>query len=571
MLVDPDVLSHSDSCGSSGCHEQILAEWQPSAHRFSAMNPALPGGAARVRRRPRRGPDALLRRLPRSDLALRRRQGHCGERPRGTGSTEGTSCVVCHSISQVDQRGNGDYVLTPPRKYIGEAKTGAAKWVSDFLIRAYPRQHLADYDRNLLRTPEFCGSCHKQFIPEALNRFGLSPGQNQYDEWRESHWHSDDPQEDLSCRDCHMRLVPGSRDPGRGEDGDVRRAADDGAHRHHGTIATNMFMPAVLKLPNWKTHVKLTEEWIRGETIIPEIADRWPEGPVATVKILGPERAAPGEEIAVRVVVTNRKAGHNFTTGPLDFVRAWVHLRLRDAGGATLAEWGAIDPETRAITDAVGISHVVGNPRDQWNHGPRGRAARRGRRAAGQARALEEGGGTGRARHLPALLGQPGLPVRGSSRGPRSHSRWSPTSTSVATGRSSSTLTVPDMESESGVYQATVTQDSYEKRIDLVDRLTMLEPPARGDETRRAMSRGARRRGSRRTQGVWLSLLWTGLGVVLLTAVAVWFDTSRETDLGDPTAGVTAAFKSDAGRRAALHPLSRRRGLSRRVHATRPG
>ena len=38
-LVDPDVLSHSESCSSAGCHEQILAEWQPSAHRFSAMNP----------------------------------------------------------------------------------------------------------------------------------------------------------------------------------------------------------------------------------------------------------------------------------------------------------------------------------------------------------------------------------------------------------------------------------------------------------------------------------------------------------------------------------------------------
>ena len=45
-----------------------------------------------------------------------------------------------------------------------------------------------DYDRGLMHSPEFCGACHKQFIPEALNRFGLVAGQNQYDAWHSSHW-----------------------------------------------------------------------------------------------------------------------------------------------------------------------------------------------------------------------------------------------------------------------------------------------------------------------------------------------------------------------------------------------
>lgn len=89
----------------------------------------------------------------------------------------------------------------------------------------------ADDDRNVLRTPEFCGACHRQFIPEAFNRLGLSLGQNQYDEWRKSHLQTDEPESDLSCRDCHMRLLYDSTDPGRGEDGDVRRspAANAGA------------------------------------------------------------------------------------------------------------------------------------------------------------------------------------------------------------------------------------------------------------------------------------------------------------------------------------------------------
>ena len=36
---DARRLAGSESCGSAGCHSQILEEWQPSAHRYSAMDP----------------------------------------------------------------------------------------------------------------------------------------------------------------------------------------------------------------------------------------------------------------------------------------------------------------------------------------------------------------------------------------------------------------------------------------------------------------------------------------------------------------------------------------------------
>lgn len=364
-LINPDVLSGSESCGTAGCHQQILEEWQPSAHRFSAMNPPFQQVQKNFAsdREPAEtrycagchDPISLFagaKDIQNLDLAA-------------PGMQEGCSCVVCHSISEVDQRGNADYVVTPPMKYVWESSVGWKKFVSDFLIRAYPRQHLADYDRNLLRTPEFCGACHKQFIPEALNRFGLSPGQNQYDEWRKSHWHVDDADKDLSCRDCHMRLVYNSTDPGRGEAGAIRRTANDGAHRHHGMVATNMFIPAAMKLQNWEQHVKLTEEWIRGETVIEEIAHLWPTGPVASIQIVAPQETHPGERLTLRAVVMNRKAGHYFTTGPLDFMRAWVHLRVLDAEGNKIAEWGAIDPHTRAITDLPGQAHEIGNSRKE--------------------------------------------------------------------------------------------------------------------------------------------------------------------------------------------------------------
>ncbi len=365
MFVEPEVLANSASCGTSGCHEEILAEWEPSAHRYSAMNPPFQQVQRNfaAEREPAETRYCAGCHDPISLFAGAMDVSMMDDK--APGLQEGASCVVCHSISEVDQRGNADYVLTPPKKYLWESTDGWRKAVSDFLIRAYPRQHLADYDRNLLRSPEFCGSCHKQFIPEALNRFGVSPGQNQYDEWRQSHWHSDDPDRDLSCQDCHMRLVYDSRDPGRGEAGDPRRSPEDGAHRHHGTIATNALMPEVLKLPHWEEQVRLTKEWMAGETVLPEIAHLWPEGPVVSLGISAPEEVDPGEEVTLRIVVGNRKVGHNYTTGPLDFVRAWVHLRVVDAGGRTISEWGNIDPETRRIMDDPYAHHRLGNSRQE--------------------------------------------------------------------------------------------------------------------------------------------------------------------------------------------------------------
>ncbi|MAE64793.1 MAG: hypothetical protein CMJ18_11045 [Phycisphaeraceae bacterium] len=463
-LVNPEVLSNSRSCGSAGCHEQILAEWNPSAHRFSAMNPPF----QQVQKNFAADRDPAHTRYcagchdPISLFAGAKDASNLDLS--APGMQEGNSCVVCHSISSVDQRGNADYVLTPPHKYIWEHEEGWKKAVSDFLIRAYPTQHLADYDRNVLRSPEYCGACHKQFIPEALNRFGLSPGQNQYDEWRKSHWHVDDASKDLSCRDCHMRLVPGSTDPGRGEGADVRRTPDDGAHRHHGMVATNMFMPAVLKLPNWRKHVELTEEWIRGETVVPEIAHLWPTGPVASVQVIGPEQVRPGEQVTLRVMVTNRKAGHNFTTGPLDFTRAWVHLRVFDASGKSVAEWGNIDPSTRRICDVPGKPHEVGNSRDS------GTLVLEALPLDGQGNPLNrhelwnKAGGTGQrvifARHSDSQTYR--FEVPRSAVGPLTvkadlnFRRYR---------QEFLDLVVPEMEERSGVYQPTVPHDSVQKRI----------------------------------------------------------------------------------------------------------
>ncbi|MEO6995556.1 MAG: cytochrome c3 family protein [Lacunisphaera sp.] len=467
-LINPAVLGNSASCGTSGCHEQILAEWEPSAHRFSAMNPpfravqknfAHDRGAADTRYCAGcHDPISLFAGAKDvTNVSLS-----------APGMQEGSSCAVCHSISHVDQRGNADYVITPPTKYIGELGKGLSKHVSDFLIRAYPRQHLADYNRNILRTPEFCGACHKQFIPEALNRFGVSPSQNQFDEWRKSHWlHEDEPSKSLSCRDCHMRLVHNSTDAGAGEAGDIRRSPNDGTHRHHGTIATNLFMPEVLKLPHWQEQRRLTEEWIKGETVIPEIATLWPSGPVASIELIAPPTATPGEPIEVQAIVKNRKAGHQFTTGPLDFIRSWIHFTVKDATGAIVAEWGGIDPVTRDVFDEPGVLHTAGRPRDEGTMVLEGVPLDNDGKPLLRHDLWRKAGGRGQRVIFPGHADKQSYRFKApaNAQGPLSitadldYRRYR---------QEFLNLVVPDMERESGVYQPTVTGDSATCRIELV-------------------------------------------------------------------------------------------------------
>ncbi len=467
-MVRPDAMAHSESCGTSGCHEQILSEWLPSAHRFAAMNPPFQQvqknfAADREPAETRycagcHDPISLFagaKDIHNQDLAA-------------PGMQEGNSCIACHCISEVDERGNADYVFTPPQKYLFENTEGWRKLASDFLIRAYPRQHLADYDRNVLRTPEFCGACHKQFIPEALNRFGVSPGQNQYDEWRKSHWHDQEhPESDLSCRDCHMRLVD-SNDPGRGEGGDRRRSAEDGKHRHHGTIGTNFLMPEVLKLPNWEEHVKLTKEWMQGKTVLPEIADIWPAGPVAELSIISPKNVRAGEKAKVRVTVTNTKVGHNFTTGPLDFVRAWVHLRVIDAEGKVLFERGTIDPVTRRINDRPGKEHVVGNSRHEGTMVFEGEPQDEHGNPLVRHELWKKAGGKGQRVIFPRYSDTHSynftVPAESSGeltiKADLNFRRYR---------QEFLDLVVPDMEKDSGVRQQTVTQTSAESRVPIVN------------------------------------------------------------------------------------------------------
>lgn len=352
--IDTRLLAGSEGCGTSGCHEQILKEWQPSAHRYSAMD--LPFQAIQLT-------------MARQNGAMSTRYcGGChdpislfsGNKNIYTDETdltgvagyhEGVSCLSCHSIRETDVKGNANYTMAAPSRYIGEIEydTGRSEgWrrVRDFLIRAYPGHHTASLSKTMFKKPEYCAACHKQFVDEEINKVGWVQLQNQFDNWKNSKWARDrhDPRKTLECRECHMPLVASS-DPAAGDGADHNRTLEDGKHRSHRFIASNQFLPQLMGLEGADEQVRLTESWLKGTFPIPEIQEAWapPGVPAVSVQLVAPEEVSAGDTVDLQCIVTSNKVGHDFPSGPLDIIQSWLEVRVTDGAGRTVFETGRVD------------------------------------------------------------------------------------------------------------------------------------------------------------------------------------------------------------------------------------
>jgi len=337
-------LAGSDSCGTAGCHDQILEEWKPSAHRYAAMDTVFQGIQNVMAQQ--NGPESTR---------------YCGgchdpislfsgtknifvENLTGLhGYQEGVSCLACHAIHETDVKGNANYTVTQPREYLWQWQTnGWGRLARDFLIRTYPAEH-NQLSKRMFKKPEYCAACHKQFIDQEVNRVGWVQLQNQYDNWAASHWNQKgDATKTLECRECHMPLVR-SHDPAAGDAADYNRRPNDGQHRSHRFIASNQLMPKALGLEGWEEQVRLTEEWLQGRTEIPEIASKWAQGPIVKLALSTPDSVAPGESIPLRVVMASNKVGHDFPTGPLDIIQSWLEVRVTDDAGREIFKSGTRD------------------------------------------------------------------------------------------------------------------------------------------------------------------------------------------------------------------------------------
>lgn len=365
--LDPRSLAGSETCGASGCHTEIYDEWKTSAHRYSAMDPIFQGIQSVMAKQ--NGPESTR---------------YCGgchdpislfsgsknifvEKLTGLqGYNEGVSCIACHSIQKTDIQGNANYTITQPTEYLWQwspdHSLGAV--ARNLLIRAWPAQHNR-LSKRMYKKPEYCAGCHKQFIDQEVNRVGWVQLQNQYDNWAASHWNKKgDARATVECRECHMRLVD-STDPAAGDTADYNRTADDHKHRSHRFLAANSFVPALLHLDGADQQVDLTNRWLQGHIDIPEIQNKWVEGPVVKIGIEAPPSVLPGQKMPVRVVLTSNKVGHDYPTGPLDMIQSWVELRVQDESGRMVFLSGQRDPRNFLVP---GTFLFKAEPIDQYGN-----------------------------------------------------------------------------------------------------------------------------------------------------------------------------------------------------------
>jgi hypothetical protein len=351
--LDDRLLSGSKSCGTMGCHEQIVKEWLPSAHRYAAMDKAFQAIQLTMARQ--NGPVSTRYcggcHDPISLFSGTKNIDSDESKLTGLhGFQEGISCLSCHSVRDTDIKGNAHYTMDRPPRYVGELefdKSGSRGWrtVRDFLIRSYPNQHVAGLSKVMFKKPEYCAACHKQFVDEEVNKVGWVQLQNQYDNWKASKWARGEKAEAvLECRECHMPLVK-STDPAAGDARDYNRSPNDGMHRSHRFIAANALMPAMLGLEGADEQVRLTHKWLKGDVRIPEIEKKWaaPEAPAVSIQLTTPAQVRPNENVKLACVITSNKVGHDFPTGPLDIIQAWLEVVVRDQTGRVVFETGTVD------------------------------------------------------------------------------------------------------------------------------------------------------------------------------------------------------------------------------------
>ncbi len=342
---DPRSLAGSESCGQSGCHVEIYKEWKTSAHRYAAMDPIFQGIQNVMAKQ--NGPESTRYCGGCHDpisLFSGTKNIFVANLTSQVGYNEGISCLACHSIQKTDIQGNANYTIAQPKEYLWQwsADHTLEAVARNFLIRTWPAQHNR-LNKRMYKTPEYCAACHKQFIDAEINRVGWVQLQNQYDNWAASHWnHKGDPKTTIECRECHMPLAA-SADPAAGDAMDYNRGPDDHKHRNHRFLAANNLVPAMLHLDGADEQVRGTDAWLQGHIDIPEIRNKWAQGPIVKIRIESPPTVEPGKSLPVRIVLTSNKVGHDYPTGPLDMIQSWVELRVTDQSGKVVFTSGQRD------------------------------------------------------------------------------------------------------------------------------------------------------------------------------------------------------------------------------------
>lgn len=256
-----------------------------------------------------------------------------GNDPDGRAAADGVSCSVCHQIGTArlgtPESFNGGFVVQPPQA--GEPRPEYGRFQVEpghTRIMLSSSEGYRPTQSDHVRRSELCATCHT-LITQALGPdgrvIGHLPEQVPYQEWLHS-----DYREKESCQSCHMPVVdepaPITRVFGQPRQGMAR----------HTFVAANFFMQRMLNRYRDALDV----------AALPQELTNAADGTLAYLA----SRAAKLEVENVRMdagrlladVVVENLGGHKLPTA-YPSRRAWLHVTIRDAGGHTIFESGALN------------------------------------------------------------------------------------------------------------------------------------------------------------------------------------------------------------------------------------
>ncbi|MBL36795.1 MAG: hypothetical protein CMP07_00120 [Xanthomonadales bacterium] len=357
-------LMNDTYCGE--CHADTHEQWAHSMHRFASFNNPVYRFSVRNTRQFSMARDGNVQRsrfcagchdpVPFFSGAFDDPDFDDVNHPT---ATAGITCSACHAITHINSpRGNADYTVEAPLHYpFTYSENRFLKWLNRMLVKAKPGFHKKTFLKPLHRSTEFCGSCHKVHLPEALNDYKWLRGQNHYDSFLlsgvsghgvTSFYYPD--RAEKNCNGCHMpRMV--SDDFGAAPDEHGELTIHD-----HQFASANTAIPHMLGMPDWvnANHRKMLEDSVRVDIF------GLRRGHDIGGELLGPDSVEsatlePGGRYLVEIVIRTLTLGHPLTQGTADSNELWVELVARAGGevighsGAADAGDGSVDPRAHRI------------------------------------------------------------------------------------------------------------------------------------------------------------------------------------------------------------------------------
>ena len=257
---------------------------------------------------------------------------------------DGVSCIACHTIQSVNGRGIGGYVMGEPALLVKEDGTRMLAGVTDQQILDDVPSHRRAMMRPLLKTPEFCGACHKSQVPHELNDYKFLRAFMVADELQQSSFSKESPhpfyvRDKETCNSCHMK-----RDAAPLFD----VSAKQGTLVSHRWAAANTAIPVFYK---WKEQLEAVTKFLEDDKLGVDIFAIHRKAPGAnTEEFIAPVnrsnfRIAAGDRLTADVVITNKNIGHSFPPELRDFYEAFVEFVVSDEAGKLLYRSGFIKPD----------------------------------------------------------------------------------------------------------------------------------------------------------------------------------------------------------------------------------